>query len=358
MQDPYPGLNPLLLEHLTWPEIEMEITRGTTTVVIPVGSIEQHGPHLPLLVDAARGTAIGLRVAESLGDALVAPTIRVGCSEHHMGFAGTVSLRPETLEALCRDYVVSLARHGFLDLHFVPSHGGNFGPLQGMLPRLRAAAAEVNPEVRVEVFADLLGVIAVWRWVVEEETGLGSRVGGHADIAESSEMLHLLPWLVRVERAEKGRVGELDRKAVERIFSRGLRAVSPGGVLGDPRGMDGALGAKLLDATSKLIAEWLRDRREGADVEEAEEPYPAPGVAVPGIPEGSIEAEPTDDDMKEILKELEELDARGFDFDDDSDDFGDEGGLDGDILDEAESLEDAFAHEHLDDDEDDEDRYG
>jgi len=355
------GMNPLLLEHLTWPEIEIEITRGTTTVIVPVGAIEQHGPHLPLLVDAERGTAIGLRIARHLGDTLVAPTIRVGCSEHHMGFAGTISIRPETLEAICRDYCASLARHGFLDIYFVPSHGGNFGPLQEMLPRLRAVAAEVNPDARVGAFTDLLGIISVWRWVVEEESGFGSRVGGHADIAESSEMLHLVPWLVRVERAEKGLVGELDREAVERIFSRGLRAVTPGGVLGDPRGMDAALGEKLLDATSKVIAERLRESAEGEEAEEA--PLPAPGATASGhgaavlgavigagsgppapptvafdidFDEEELLAELGDLDLDDDLEEEEEVLPRGF----------------GDPLDEAESLEEAFADEDIDPDED------
>jgi creatinine amidohydrolase len=258
------GPDSLLLEHLTWPEVELALTRGMTSVVIPVGAVEQHGPHLPLFVDAERGTALGVRVARHLGDALVAPTIRVGWSEHHMGFAGTISLRKETLEAVCRDYCESLARHGFLDLYLVPSHGGNFQPLAEMLPRLREAARGVNDECRVWAYTDLLGFVAVWRWVVEEEVGMGTRVGGHADIAESSEMLHLHPELVRVGRAEAGRVGELDPELVERVFEKGLRAVTPNGILGDPRGMDASLGERLLDATSLLVAQsFLGEGEEG-----------------------------------------------------------------------------------------------
>jgi creatinine amidohydrolase len=244
----------LLLEHHTWPEVELAITRGTTVIVVPVGAIEQHGPHLPLCVDAHLGTALGIRIARSLGDALVAPTIRVGCSEHHMGFAGTVSIRPETLRAICRDYAVSLARHGFDRIYFVPSHGGNFKPLEAMLPSLRDAVNEVVPGVRVDAYTDLLGLVGLWKWVVEEETGLGARVGGHADIAEASEMLHLHPELVRVGRAEPGLVGELDQAMVDRVFEKGLRAVTANGILGDPRGMSAELGSTLLDATARVIA--------------------------------------------------------------------------------------------------------
>jgi creatinine amidohydrolase len=247
--------HPLLMEHLTWPEIELAMTRGSLTAIVPVGAVEQHGPHLPLMVDAERGTALGLRVARILGDALVAPTIRVGCSEHHMGFAGTISLRPETLEAICRDYAVSLARHGFLNVCFLPSHGGNFGPLEEMLPRLQEAVAEVNPEAVVLAFTDLLGVLGLWRWIVEEETGLGARVGGHADIAESSEFLYLHPALVRMGRVEAGSSLELDQAALAKVFEKGFRAITQNGILGDARGLDAALGEKLLDAAARTIAE-------------------------------------------------------------------------------------------------------
>ncbi len=82
----------LLLEEMTWPEVEEAIASGYTSVVVAAGAVEQHGPHLPLLVDAARGDRLAIEVAERLGSALVAPTIRVGCSEHHMGFPGTLKL--------------------------------------------------------------------------------------------------------------------------------------------------------------------------------------------------------------------------------------------------------------------------
>jgi len=256
------GGESLFLEHLTWPEVELAITRGTTTVVVSVGAIEQHGPHLPLCVDAELGTALAMRVARKLGDALVAPTIRVGCSEHHMGFAGTISLRDETLEAICTDYCVSLARHGFTDICLIPSHGGNFAPLRDMVPRLQKAVDEVSESCWVGAYTDLLGLVGVWRLVVEEELGLGGRVGGHADIAEASEMLFLHPQLVRVDRAEPGRVGELDQSLVDRVFEKGLRAVTANGILGDPRGMDARVGEKLLEATSKVIAESFREDAE------------------------------------------------------------------------------------------------
>ena len=259
------------LEQLTWPEVELAITRGTTTVVIPVGAIEQHGPHLPLSVDADLGTALGWRVARNLGDALVAPTIRVGCSEHHMGFAGTISLEVETLEAVCRDYCVSLARHGFTDICLIPSHGGNFSPLREMVPRLQEAVDQVDDGCWVGAYTDLLGLVGLWRLVVEEELGLGARVGGHADIAEASQMLHVNADLVRVARAEPGRMGELDESLVEQVFRKGLRAITSNGILGDPRGMDAGVGEKLLEAVARVMAESFREDAE-----------PDPGLATRG----------------------------------------------------------------------------
>lgn len=256
------GYESLFLDQLTWPEVELALTSGKTTAVVAVGATEQHGPHLPLCVDAELGTALAWRVARNMGDALVAPTIRIGCSEHHMGFAGTISVSPETLEAICHDYCVSLARHGFTDICLIPSHGGNFAPIRDMVPRLQAAVEAVDPNCWVGAYTDLLGLVGLWRLVVEEELGLGDRVGGHADIAEASEMLHILPDLVRVDRAEPGRVGEMDQELVDRVFEKGLQAITTNGILGDPRGMDARVGEKLLEATARIIAESFREDAE------------------------------------------------------------------------------------------------
>ena len=210
----------LLLEEMTWPEVEGLLAAGFTSVVIAAGAVEQHGPHLPLLVDAARGDRLAVEVARRLGNTLVAPTIRVGCSEHHMGFPGTISLRGSTLKAICLDYTASLARHGFRTICFVPSHGGNFAPLSGMLDELRASA---GPGCDVRAYTDLHGFMALWKGAVAEVApGLVDRVGGHADVAESSEMLCIRPGLVRGELAAPGHVADFDEALAERIFRDGF----------------------------------------------------------------------------------------------------------------------------------------
>ncbi len=243
----------LLLEEMTWPEVEAAITHRTTTVVVAVGAVEQHGPHLPLLVDAVRGDRLAVEVAGRLGGALVAPTIRVGCSEHHMGFSGTLTLRRSTLEAICIDYAVSLARHGFTRICFVPSHGGNFGPLAEMLPDLRAA---VGPNCTVDAYTDLVGFMALWEAALSETAPeLLDRVGGHADIAETSEMMCIRPDLVRNDRAVQGHLQTFDEELRDRIFSEGFRSVTPNGILGDARGATEQIGrACIAHAASGIVA--------------------------------------------------------------------------------------------------------
>lgn len=244
----------LLLEEMTWPDVGAAIEAGWTTAVIAVGAVEQHGPHLPLLVDAARGDRLAVEVARRLGHALVAPTIRVGCSEHHMAFPGTITLRQNTLEAICLDYAVSLSRHGFERICFVPSHGGNFGPLLQMLEDLRAAVA---PATRVDAYTDLVGFMKLWHAAIEEtEPELVERVGGHADLAETSEMLTIRPDLVRQERAVRGHMQEFDEALKDRIFREGFRAVTETGVLGDARGATEELGHRFMaSAADGIVAD-------------------------------------------------------------------------------------------------------
>jgi len=239
------------MERLTSPEIGEALEGGFTTAIFACGAVEQHGPHIALSMDASHGTALAEAVARRLGRALVAPTIRVGCSDHHMGFPGTLTLRKATFHALLEDYVRSLARHGFRRILVLPTHGGNFAPLEEALPALRGAAGE---GVEVEGATDLFGLMEVWTRVAAE-SGLGAGVGGHADVAEGSIMLALHPERVRPERAEPGVTGTLSEETTARLFAHGMKAVSPNGILGDPTGMNAALGRRLVDALADMLAD-------------------------------------------------------------------------------------------------------
>lgn len=245
----------ILLEEMTSPAVGAAIESGWTTAVVACGAVEQHGPHLPLFMDAEHGSELAAQIARRLGKALVAPTIRVGCSEHHMKFAGTISLRTETFEAMCMDYAVSLARHGFRDICFVPSHGGNYAPLARALPAINATIARA---ARAHAFLDLLAQIDVWRQAVQAESALGQRVGGHADIAESSIMLALHPDLVHEADAAEGYMGELTQDDITRMIREGIGTLTSNGILGDARGMSVAIGRRCIDATADRMADHFR----------------------------------------------------------------------------------------------------
>ncbi len=140
----------VLLEDMTWPEVEDALARGVRTVVVFTASTEQHGPHLPLSTDALIAQAVGERVARRLG-ALLAPVIRPGCSDHHLAFPGSLSVPPNLFVELVVSYVRSLSRYGFDTFVLLSSHGGNFRPLAAAADRLRA---ELGPQgVRVAALA-------------------------------------------------------------------------------------------------------------------------------------------------------------------------------------------------------------
>lgn len=241
------------LEHLRHPEIKQLIGQGWTTVIFACGAVEQHGPHLPLFVDAEHGSEITRRLADRMEKTLIAPTIRIGCSDHHMAFPGTITLRKSTFEAIVSDYVSSLAHHGFKRILIVPSHGGNFGPLKDMLPRLQ----EINPAVEVDAFTDVVALVNGWKTNVEKLVHQGDRVGGHADIAETAIMLHLHPELVRNDLAEEGFSTEINDEVIAKIISEGFHTVTPNGIIGDARGATPELGDQLINALVDEIIQYF-----------------------------------------------------------------------------------------------------
>ena len=240
------------LERMTSPDIAAAIRGGSTTVVMACGAVEQHGPHLPLFMDAEHGTRLAEEVAQRLGDALVAPTLRIGCSDHHMAFAGTLTLREETFEAVVRDCCTSLASHGFRRILILPTHGGNFAPLRRMLAGLRAS---VGGDCAIDAFTDLHGVMRVWRDEIERIASLGDRVGGHADVAETSIMAALHPELIVENRAQAGFEGELTDDILRTLFEHGIHAIAPNGILGDARGFSPALGERCIAVLADAVAE-------------------------------------------------------------------------------------------------------
>jgi creatinine amidohydrolase len=243
----------LRIEHLTTTEIAEAIAAGARTAILPLGAIEQHGPHLPLSMDSDHADALALRIARKLGTALVLPTVRVGYSPHHLGFSGTLSVRPSTLEAICMDYCSSLAAHGFTRVVLFSGHIGNYPIMREFEPRLAAALA---PALQVIVYRDSAAILDAWRTSAQSVAGLGSQVGGHADVAETSVMLVLHPENVRANRAAAGYLGTVDEEFLRRAFVDGIDAVSSNGVLGDPTGSSKAIGHAALDAVTDLVVAY------------------------------------------------------------------------------------------------------
>lgn len=244
------------LEHMTSPEIGVEMTAGSRSVVLACGAVEQHGPHLPLGVDSLHADRLALLVAERLEHTLVAPTLRIGCSPHHLAFPGTLSLSADTFRELYLDCCASLASHGFNRILVFSGHIGNYPVLKRIAPLLQQ---HVGQGCEVDVFTEEDQILAAWRESVEAATGLGDRVGGHADIAESSVMLALDPASVRWDAVAPGAPATAAAN-LEIVFRDGLKAITPTGVLGDPRGMSAALGERVISATADVLVAHFEGR--------------------------------------------------------------------------------------------------
>jgi creatinine amidohydrolase len=215
------------LDQMSWPEVEAELEAGRDTVVIAFGATEQHGPHMPLATDALIGDHLARLVAERL-NAFVAPTVRIGCSEHHLEFPGTLSISEETFHALVGDVVGSLARGGFRRVVLLPTHGGNFGPLAAALEKLGPA-----PDIEIAALTDLGALLAIAQLGAEEHNVPLGEGGLHAGEWETSMLAAIHPELVHLERGEPGYTGDLDA-AIGAIFTAGVHTIAANGVIGDP----------------------------------------------------------------------------------------------------------------------------
>ena len=241
------------LFEMTRPEVEQAIASGVDTVIITIGSTEQHGLHLPLGTDAILGEALGERVARALGNALLAPGMRIGCSEHHMDFAGSLTLSRETFVQVVADICRSLAHHGFRHIVLIPTHGGNFAPLAGAVKTIRPEL----PGVNLIAFTDLMAFMNEIFRVGKGREVTPEKAGAHAGEFETSLMLTIRPDLVAVDQAQPGYVGD-QLSIAPLVFEKGFRAVTENGVLGDPRDASSANGEAYLAAMTDLLVGYIK----------------------------------------------------------------------------------------------------
>lgn len=212
----------------TWPE-----TQGTTLVLVPVGSIEQHGPHLPMDTDSVIAQAVTRRVAALLPDEpLVAPVLSYGASGEHQHFSGTSSIGTDALRQMLVELARSMATWA-QRLVFVNAHGGNVFALCGAVSQLRAEGRD-----------------AAWVACATEQ------VDAHAGYTETSLMLHLRPDNVRLDLAVAGNIRPIG-DLLPALVEGGVIAVSANGVLGDPAGASDAEGRRVLEEMSAEIAGLL-----------------------------------------------------------------------------------------------------
>lgn len=247
-------------EELSWPEVGEAALRDPV-VVLPVGTMEQHGPHMPLLVDYIIPHRIANDVAELLTpDVIVMPPVVYSFNEHHMDFPGTIAINMYTIIDYVAQIGFSLAHHGFRHIVLLNGHGSN-------VPVLDLAMRRINNEsAAISVLANY------WALVRDEDlpwTRDSLGVAHHGEEDETSLMLYLCPHLVDMSKAVRT-VEEVQRSEhiwgawpantrihFQEFFSRNTST----GIQGDPTIATAEKGEILYKAAVRRTAEFLQEFR-------------------------------------------------------------------------------------------------
>jgi creatinine amidohydrolase/Fe(II)-dependent formamide hydrolase-like protein len=218
------------LGELAWVDVK-DFLKVHDVVIVPVGSCEQHGPHLPIDTDAYDAFWLSMKAAEKAQCTLVAPPIYYGVSCHHMDFPGTITLNPYTLEQLAYEVVCSLTKHGFKKILFENGHGGN-------APALEAAAQRIKTDTSAFVAIDTVSLIPDFI-----EKYIETPYDAHAGEFETSTTLANRENLVIKERIKKPKI-TLPKSKYTKIglketgpkvsWSFRTSEISETGVIGDP----------------------------------------------------------------------------------------------------------------------------
>jgi mycofactocin system creatininase family protein len=211
----------------TWPDVDA--TGRRFVLALPVGSLEQHGPHLPLDTDTRIATELANRLAAAVPRVMVAPALPFGASGEHAAFPGTLLVHHGVLATVVVELVRS-ARLSFAGVVLISAHGGN----QEGLAQARAQCEADGDDVLV--------------WSATADGG-----DAHAGRTETSLLLAIAPAVVRLDRAEAGCTAPLE-EILPRLRAEGVRPVSSNGVLGDPSGADADEGRALLSTMTAALA--------------------------------------------------------------------------------------------------------
>ena len=240
---------------LTGPDIRAVAARGNALAVLPIGSLEQHGPHLPVITDTLTAWEVSIRAARRAAPGvpvLVLPGLWTGMSEHHLPFGVTISLNFNELRGVLTGIVRSLRAIGFGRLLIVNGHGGNIEPLA-------VAARELAHEFGLPVVSTTPWMVAPKEIADLMDSGTGPQ---HACEAEASVMLAMTPQTVKADKFEEA-VRQAPppvaaRAGYSRFWSFSERAPVTG-TKGDPRTATAAKGEKMLDAMAAALAEAMVD---------------------------------------------------------------------------------------------------
>ncbi len=244
----------LKMEDMSWKEIEEAMEKGKDTVVLMMGSFEQHGPHMPMRTDTYISDELGERIARKLDYVLLGPTLSVGVSSHHMDFPGTVSLPSDLFMDILVEHCRAFDRHGFDFIALVPFHGGNFAPT-------KAAASEITEKMNnasIVLVADLNRNLKIMMDSFKEAGVDYEEKGVHAGATETSIMMAVREDLVDKDRMERGYEGEVHTSS---LFTKGLRHFTDNGVLGDATKASKEAGEKILENLAEDLAERIEEKK-------------------------------------------------------------------------------------------------
>ncbi|MEK6710839.1 MAG: creatininase family protein [Nitrospinota bacterium] len=246
----------MLWEELSWPQ-HKKMAEAGAVVVLPFASIEQHGPHNPVVVDTLLCTSVCRKAAEGLGNVLLAPTMWAGMSLHHADYPGTLTLTLETYLAVVQELLRSIARSGYKKVLAVNGHGGNINPVQ-------SALVPVRYDLGIEMWFVTYYQLGDQAAAQHRKSAIGGM--GHSCEFETAIMLHLRPDLVNMKEAVKNpnvprhplmvrdmhHGGKLHRPS---DFNRNR---APSGVSGDPTVADAATGEKFFEACVTRLREIIQ----------------------------------------------------------------------------------------------------